>query len=432
MRHTNPLNTKELNNPDRHPSIALVVYLGIFLLCLATAAPAGTYPMPSAGEHLIGELTAVRASRDETLLDVALRHDVGHDAIIAANPDIDPWLPQEGAWITLPTQFILPDAPRQGIVINLPEMRLYYYPEPQAGEQAQVITHPISIGSEGRNLPMGLTRIGEKRTQPSWVVPRSIREEHARDGDLLPAIVPPGPDNPLGEYAMRLGTSSYLIHGTNRPFSIGMRVSHGCIRMYPGDIETLFARVPTGTPVRIINQPFKAGWRADELYVEAHKPLQEQHLAPDSGHTTTMVAAVINTSNIILDEMSWAMAGLAAEQQQGIPTKILATRAEESLLRTVAARFPALAPGETWWLQLGAFSNVGNANMIAQRIGRLPDDISTSLVTNGRLCHLLIGPFAARDAALATGETIRSHTDVSGFPLPGTTLNGYRYCNPRI
>lgn len=414
---------------DRHRPTLLLLYCCVLLLWLSPGR-AATYPLPPAGEHIIGELTAVRATRDETLLDVALRHDVGHEAIVAANPEIDPWLPQEGAWITLPTQFILPDAPREGIVINLPEMRLYYYPEPAAGERALVITHPISIGSEGRDLPMGLSRVGEKKANPSWVVPQSIRAEHARAGEPLPPVVPPGPDNPLGEYAMRLGTSSYLIHGTNRPFSIGMRVSHGCIRMYPEDIAALFPRVPSGTPVRIINQPFKAGWRADELYVEAHTPLQEKHLSPASSHTTEMVAAVINTSNIVLDEMSWAMARLVAEQQQGIPTKILPSRSGESLLRTVAGRFPSLAPGETWWLQLGAYRNIHNANLIAERIGRLPADISTSLVTDGRLCHLLLGPFTARDAAVNMGKVIRAYTDFSGFPLPGVNLNGYRYCRP--
>lgn len=408
--------------------------LSALLFCLGLVpqtSAAASYPLPPAGEDIIGELAAVRANRDETLLDVALRHDVGHEAIVAANPDVDTWLPEEGAWITLPTQFILPDAPRRGIVINLPEMRLYYYPEPRPGEAPRVITHPISIGSEGRNLPMGISHIGEKKVKPSWVVPASIRAEHAAEGDPLPAVVPPGPDNPLGEFAMRLGTSSYLIHGTNRPFSIGMRVSHGCIRMYPGDIASLFPQVPVGTPVRIINQPFKAGWRADELYVEAHAPLREEHLAPDASHATAMVAAVIKTSDVALDDMSWAMARLVAEQQQGIPTKILTSRVGESLLRTTAAVAPELAPGNTWWLQVGAYRDYRNARLSAERIAQLPvANISTNLVTNGRLCRLLIGPFDARDAAEHLGETLRSQTEVHGFTLPGEQLNGYRYCRP--
>ena len=391
---------------------------------------AATFALPPVGEQIIGELKAVRASRDETLLDIALRNDVGYEAIVAANPEIDPWLPEEGAWVTVPTQFILPDTAWEGIVINLPEMRLYYYPKPKPGEQAMVITYPISIGSEGRNLPIGMSQISEKKVNPAWLVPESIRAEHAGEGEILPAVVPPGPDNPLGKYSMRLGNSSYLIHGTNKSFSIGMRVSHGCIRMYPEDIEALFPLVPSGTPVRIINQPFKAGWRDDELYIEAHAPLREKKFAPNSSHFTEMVAAVIGASDIILDEMSWEMSQLVAEQYQGIPTKILPTKAGESLLRTTATLRPDLIPGDTWWLQLGAYYNLHNAKLIAERIGRLPADISTNLVTNGRLCHLIIGPFAARDAAVRMGKIIRTQTDFSAFPVSGSNFNGYRYCHP--
>ncbi len=404
--------------------------IALLLLTFSNQSPATTYPLPPAGEHIIGELEAVRASRAETLLDVALRYDLGYEEIIAANPEIDPWLPEDGAWITLPSQFILPDAPRQGIVINMPEMRLYYYPETKPGEQAVVITHPISIGSEGRNLPMGLSKIGEKKINPSWVVPKSIREEHALEGDILPAVVPPGPDNPLGEYSMRLGTSSYLIHGTNKSFSIGMRVSHGCIRMYPEDIESIFPLVPKGTPVRIINQPFKAGWRNDELYIEAHAPLKETKFAPNSSHYTNMVSSVIKASNVILDEMSWEMGWLVAEQYQGVPSKILPTQPGESLLRTTAALRPDLIPGDTWWLQAGAYQSIDNAKKSAGQIGQLPAQLFASLVTNGRLCRVLIGPFAERTEALKQGEQIFNDNDTVSFLLHGTSLSGYRYCQP--
>jgi len=411
--------------PQKIFTLLLPTLLFIGTQCLAT-----TYPLPAAGEDIVGELQTVPASRHETLLDIALHHDLGHEEIVAANPGINPWLPQEGALVTLPTQFILPNAPRQGIVINLPEMRLYYYPEPKPGQQAVVVTHPISIGSEGRNLPMGISEISEKRIKPSWRVPASIRAEHAEAGDPLPAIVPAGPDNPLGDYAMRLGTSAYLIHGTNRTFSIGMRVSHGCIRLYPNDIESLFAQVPMATPVRIINQPFKAGWLADELYVEAHAPLRENKFAPSLSHTTEMVSAVINASHIVLDETSWAMIRVVAEQRQGAPTKIVAAKVGESLLRTVAAESPGITPGTTWWLQIGAYRNLDNAKHSADRIGEFPAPISTNLVTNGHLCHVVIGPFAERDTALNLGEAIRHHTDYLSFPVQGTSLTGYRYCQP--
>lgn len=400
------------------------------LFSFSSSAAAATYPMPPAGEQVIGELQQVRANSSETLIDISLRHGLGYEAIIAANPGIDPWLPQQDALVTLPTQFILPDTPREGIVINMPEMRLYYYPKAEPGQQAVVQTYPISIGSEGRDLPIGVSRITEKRVNPVWRVPESIRAEHAREGDPLAAVVPAGPDNPLGNYAMRLDSSSYLIHGTNRSFSIGMRVSHGCIRMYPEDIELLFPQVPSGTVVRIINQPFKAGWRADELYVEAHAPLKEPKYAPKSGTATEMVSTVIAASKVVLDDLSWELSRLAAEEQQGIPTKIIATKEGESLLRSAAAKAPGLNPGETWWLQVGAYSNIDNARRSAGRIGELPQPLSTNLVTNGRLCHIVIGPFTQRDAALNLGKAIHDNTEFSSFPLQGTGLTGYRYCQP--
>ncbi len=393
---------------------------------------AATFPLPPVGEHIVGELQSVQASRDETLLDMALRYDLGHEEIVAANPDIDRWLPRNGAWVTLPTQFILPDAPRKGIVINLPEMRLYYYPEPKPGEQAVVITHPISIGSEGRNLPMGLSQISEKRIKPSWRVPKSIRAEHEKEGDPLPAVVPPGPDNPLGEFSMRLGSSSYLIHGTNRTFSIGMRVSHGCIRLYPDDIASLFPQVPSGTAVNIINQPFKAGWLADELYVEAHAPLREDKFAPNSSHSTEMVSAVIKASHVVMDEMTWEMTRLAAEQRQGVPTKILATTHGESLLRTTANQRPDLIPGDTWWLQAGAFQQVDNAKFSTLQLGQLPPQLNANLVSNGRLCRIVIGPFAERNEALKFGKDMQSDKETNSFLLHGSSLNGYRFCQSEL
>ncbi len=400
----------------------------IILLLFSNPAAAATYPMPATGERVIGELQQIRANSHETLLDIGSRHGLGYEAMVAANPRIDPWLPEQDAMVTLPTQFILPNTPREGIVINLPEMRLYYYPKSVPGQPAVVITYPISIGSEGRELPIGLTHIGEKRVNPVWNVPKSIRAEHARDGEPLAAVVPPGPDNPLGNYAMRLDTSSYLIHGTNRSFSIGMRISHGCIRMYPDDIEALFPQVPSGTAVRIVNQPFKAGWRADELYVEAHAPLKEPKYAPKAGNATEMVAVVVAASNVVLDDFSWDLSRLAAEEQQGIPTKIIATQPGQSLLGNAAAKTPGLNPGDTWWLQVGAYSNIDNARQSANRIGELPQPLSTNLVTNGHLCHVVIGPFTERAAALSLGKSIHDATTFSGFPLQGVGLTGYRYC----
>jgi L,D-transpeptidase ErfK/SrfK len=247
----------------------------IYLVALLPAVlRAEVYDLPSAGNDVIGALTFVTARQEDTLLDIARRHGLGYEDIVRANPDVDTWLPGEGTEVVLPTRYVLPPGPRQGLVLNLAEYRMYYYPEPENGESPVVMTYPISIGRMDWETPLGRTSIVSKVRNPSWYPPESIRAEHAAAGDPLPRIVPPGPQNPLGEYAMRLGLPGYLIHGTNRPAGVGMRVTHGCIRMFPEDIDYLFGRIDVKTTVRIINEPVKVGWNGDELLVEVHRTLE--------------------------------------------------------------------------------------------------------------------------------------------------------------
>lgn len=218
------------------------------------------------------------ASREETLLDIARQYDIGQLEIMQANPNVDRWLPVDGEEVILPSRYIIPQAERKGLVLNLPEMRLYYFPAPNKGERPMVITHPVGIGRQDWVTPLGTSIIVEKKKDPTWTPPQSIRDAAIAQGDPpLPNIVPAGPDNPLGRFAMRLGitSGSYLMHGTNKPFGVGMRVSSGCIRLYPEDIESLFDKVPVGTQIQIINQPIKLGWLGDLLFIELHKPLRE-------------------------------------------------------------------------------------------------------------------------------------------------------------
>lgn len=250
------------------------------VICAPLASRAEMYDLPPAGNDVVGALTKVTARADDTLLEIARRHGLGYEDIVRANPDVDTWLPGEGTEVVLPTRYVLPPGPRSGVVLNLAEYRLYYYPQPEAGEPAVVMTYPISIGRMDWETPLGRTSIISKVRNPSWYPPDSIRAEHAADGDPLPRIVPPGPDNPLGEYAMRLGLPGYLIHGTNRPDGVGMRVTHGCIRMFPEDIDYLFGRVDVSTTVRIINEPVKVGWNGDELVVEVHQTLEVAEPSP--------------------------------------------------------------------------------------------------------------------------------------------------------
>lgn len=253
-------------------------WLGSVLAALVVSplnAAAETAPLPPSDVDLVGQVQVVAARYEDTLLDIARRGGLGYTEIKMANRGVDPWMPGEGVQVVLPTQHILPRAPRQGIVINLPEMRLYYY-LPAQGDVRQVVTYPISIGRFDWRTPLGVTNISQKVANPSWTPPESIRIEHAAKGDILPPVVPAGPDNPLGQFALRLGVPGYLIHGTNKPYGIGMRVTHGCLRLYPEDIAALFGQVAPGLRVNFVSQPFKVGQAFGVTYLEVHHPLREE------------------------------------------------------------------------------------------------------------------------------------------------------------
>lgn len=217
------------------------------------------------GQGVGGKFGIHKIRTDDSLVELARQYDVGYNEITAANPKVDPFIPNTGTSITIPRLWILPDVPvRRGIVINLAEMRLYYF---SSRDSKLVETFPIGIGDEGWDTPTGMYRIIEKTVNPAWHVPRSIRRQNPE----LPKIVPPGGDNPLGSHALRLSRGGILIHGTNRPFGIGRRVSHGCIHLYPEDIATLFSKVVLGTGVTIVHQPVKVAAINDWVVVEIHE-----------------------------------------------------------------------------------------------------------------------------------------------------------------
>ena len=257
----------------------------ILAALFAVAAPvyAEVFELPPEGYDVIGSVSTITARYEDTLVDIARRHGLGYYDVVRANPGVNVWVPGEGTEIVLPNRFVLPPGPRKGLVLNLAEYRMYYFPEPVDGKPAYVYTYPMSIGRMDWETPLGRTTITAMARNPTWYPPQSVRDEHAADGDPLPRIVPPGPDNPLGTRAMRLGLPGYLIHGTNRPAGVGMRVSHGCVRMFPEDIEFLFDRIRVNTPVRIINVPVKIGWDGDALVAEVHPLLESaQPLAEES------------------------------------------------------------------------------------------------------------------------------------------------------
>lgn len=251
----------------------------LFLFGNSVMADSFTYPS-NQGDRMIGskpwQTQYTHAKRHDTLLDIARTYNLGQNEIVLTNPKVDRWLPGEGTKVIIPISRLLPDTPHTGLVLNLAEYRLYHYPKASTRATRTVTTHPISIGRVDWDTPLGDTRIIAKNKDPVWRPPKSIKAEHAAEGDILPDVFPAGPDNPLGQYAMRLGVPGYLIHGTNKPYGVGMRVSHGCIRMYPEDIEKLFSQVRVGLPVHIVNQAIKVGWSDDRLYIEVHPSLNEK------------------------------------------------------------------------------------------------------------------------------------------------------------
>ncbi len=304
--------------------------------------PSDRFLLPPEGTDVVGIVQVTTAGAEDTLSDLARRYDLGYEAIVAANPGMDPWLPGEGAQVVLPTQFVLPDAPREGLVLNLAAMRLFYYPRPVADEPPSVITHPIGIGREGWQTPLGTSRITQKIVQPTWTVPASVRREHAENGDPLPPVVPPGPDNPLGEYAMRLSLPGYLIHGTNQPYGVGIRVSHGCVRLYPEDIARLFPEIPEGTRVTIVNQPYLAGWRNGQLYLEAHQPLVED--AKRWGKNLKPMKQALSTKAAGREAINWDKARKVAQEARGIPIPVSPGSQDLADVLTTAPRVPSTPP----------------------------------------------------------------------------------------
>ena len=265
--------------PRAHSHLsAAALFLLMALGLLPTHASALSFPLPEPGNDVVGSVQVITAKEEDTLLALGRQYGIGYEEMRRANPDVDVWLPGEGTEITIPSRFILPAAERRGVVINLAEMRLYYYPGEGQANAGRVETYPISVGRMDWSTPLGESRITEKTENPYWFPPESILTERAAQGRPLPEAVPPGPDNPLGRHKMRLDIpgGAYLIHGTNEPRGIGMRVTHGCIRMFPEDVESLFQRLPTGTPVNIVNQPVKAGWLDGALLVEVHPVLPEE------------------------------------------------------------------------------------------------------------------------------------------------------------
>jgi L,D-transpeptidase ErfK/SrfK len=288
-------------------------------LMSAPGAWATVYPLSNPKDEVFGEDQTVVTVYEDTLYDLARKYSLGSEELIRVNPGIDPWIPGADKTITIPGRHILPPGPHEGIVVNLPEHRLYYYPKPKRGQPQEVITYPVSIGKMDWRTPLGLTHVISKQKDPTWYPPAGVRKEHAEAGDPLPASVPPGPDNPLGAFAMRLaaGNGTYLIHGTNNPIAVGLAVTHGCIRMYPDDVAALFPLVPVGTPVRLINDPIKVAWVDGELLLEAHPPVdaEGQSFEPNVDQFSELLQKAVGDTTVAIH---WDYAREVLQKADGV------------------------------------------------------------------------------------------------------------------
>ena len=299
--------------------------------------PANEFVLTTPSQSIIGEPQVVFAAKEDTLSDLARAYGLGYDEIIAANPGVDPWLPGENTPVLLPTQFVLPAVTTEGVVLNIATKRLFYFPEPEEGKAQRVLTYPIGIGRVGWETPLGATTVVSKARDPHWWVPASVRREHAEMGNPLPSVVPPGPDNPLGTRVLKLDMPGYLIHGTNAPYGVGMRVSHGCVRLYPENIELLYDLVAIGESVVIVNEPYQLGQRDGVVYFEAHEPLVDDSVLPED-RMQALLDEYVDASGQPLNEHLRAHVAELAQAPRGIPVSIAMYDADEVMARARVVR----------------------------------------------------------------------------------------------
>ena len=311
------------------------------------------FELESLNTDLVGRLQVTRATHEDTFTDLARRFNVGYEELVRANPGVDPWLPGEGREIVLPTLHLLPNAPREGIVINLAAMRLYYFPRTSKGEKPVVYTFPIGIGRVGWATPEGMTSVVRMARNPSWRPGPGVRAEHAENGEVLPAVVPPGPDNPLGSRALYLGWPSYLIHGTNKPAGVGLRSSHGCIRLFPEDVELLFDLVKPGIKVTVVNQPFVFGWHEGQLHLQAWDVLEDDPRNWASARkkllSRTLATRIEKELKARGESMDWEAVSRVSHQPRGVPVAISGVaQSIDGLIATAPRVRNALPIGSNW------------------------------------------------------------------------------------
>lgn len=378
----------------------------------------------SEDQNIVGTIAAINTRKNDTLSDIARHFGLGYNDITKANPHIDPWTPEPGSHVLLPLQFILPDAPHKGIILNLANMRLFYYPKQQPDK---IFTYPVGIGRQEWNTPMGLTSIVAKKANPSWFVPASIHQEHAQKGDSLPRVVPAGPNNPLGLYAMRLGFPRYLIHGTNKPYGIGMQISHGCVQLYPEDIEVLFKNASVGVPVRIIHQPYLTAWHQDMLYLEANEPLPKwtKDKPRLKKQLLKELRQISSKKNVSID---WEKVDHIIQRSDGIPTPILtqspdiaAISANALLLEHPEQLYQQPVAGELkdsdWSVLVASFDNEIKAQQLATMLNHQGPIIPARQIQKNNAYQVIAGPFKNKKEVNAVAKRIKMDFEIDVEPI---------------
>ena len=311
------------------------------------------FELATPDDDVVGVLQITTSTKEDTLPDIARRFNVGYEEIVRANPGVDPWLPGADRKIVVPSQFVLPNAPHEGIVINIAAMRIFYYPPHRKGEPQLVYTHPIGVGKVGWSTPEGTTRIIARETDPIWRPSAGVRKEHEENGDPVPRVVKAGPDNPLGKYKFTLGWPSYLIHGTNKPYGVGLRSSHGCIRLYPEDIERLYKMVPLGTRVTVVNQPFVFGWHEGQLHLQAYTVLEDDPRNWQKAQKTLLAKSLSPRLQKLLKasgtNIDWSAVSAVAHEPRGIVVPVSGQPGTvESVLAAAHEVQNRIPPGATW------------------------------------------------------------------------------------
>jgi L,D-transpeptidase ErfK/SrfK len=375
-------------------------------------------------QAIVGTMAAVNTNENDTLSDIARHFGLGYNDISIANPSIEPWTPKPNSRVLLPLRFIVPDAPRKGIVLNLANMRMFYYPKKQPGT---LFTYPVGIGRQGWNTPMGLTRIADKKANPTWAVPESIQREHAEKGAPLPKFVRSGPDNPLGYYAMHLGFPGYLIHGTNKPYGIGMQISHGCVQLYPEDIKELFGKATVGMDVRITHQPYLTAWDNGVLYLEAHKPLDKwsKNKAQLKSQLLKKLQRIGTSAKVSID---WKKVDRIIDRSDGIPTPILMNSPDIVNISKTAIQlahpdklFAQPVIGELkesdWSILVATFNEEEKAQEMAAMLTHQGPTIPARKVKMNDTYQVIAGPFKNKSEVKAVAKRIRIDFELAVEPL---------------